>query len=149
MYATAAHGHFDICKWLFEYGGDAKFQINKETHFGDTPLRKSYEGWCYGGDNEGKTCRWLLQNGGGQHLSPKAMGRLRLNGNEEINANLLVLWMRENMQLYDTFILLLCGATTMITSSSKTNDGRSLQILDGHPGIMELIGNYVGLLRGK
>ena len=54
----------------------------------------------------------------------------------------------------------------MITSSSSSehSDGtirtckrkqkrhpeeRALQILDGHPGIMELIGNYVGVIRGK
>merc|ERR1712238_547733 len=75
--------------------------------------------------------------------------------------------MRKNIQLHDTFILFLCGATTMIPSSlsSERNDGgtrkhkrkrkrriqpeRSLQILDGHPGIMELIGDHVGLIRGK
>mmetsp|Transcript_48509 Transcript_48509/g.54039 ORF Transcript_48509/g.54039 Transcript_48509/m.54039 type:complete len:110 (+) Transcript_48509:2-331(+) len=76
------------------------------------------------------------------------------------------MWMRKNIQLHDTFILFLCGAATITmttSSSSKFSDGdirkytrkrkihreRSLQILDGHPGIMELIGEYVGLIRGK
>mmetsp|Transcript_55059 Transcript_55059/g.59666 ORF Transcript_55059/g.59666 Transcript_55059/m.59666 type:complete len:123 (+) Transcript_55059:196-564(+) len=96
-----------------------------------------------------------------------------IEGKEEMNSNLLVLWMRENMQLHDTFILFLCGAATITittSSSSKFSDGdirkytrkrkihtrkrkihreRSLQILDGHPGIMEVIGNYVGVIRGK
>ena len=40
MLVAAKHGHLDICKWLFEYGGDAKYQINKETIVGATPL------WC-------------------------------------------------------------------------------------------------------
>ena len=169
MYAAAVEGHLDICQWLFEYGGDAKYQINKESNLGHTPLEQSYTAWIFGKEREGKTCRWLLQNGGGQHLSSEAMSCLRIDGKEETNSNLLVLWMRENIQLHGTFILLLCGATTMITSSSSSssselNDGgtrkhkrsrkrhpeeRALQILDGHPGIMELIGDYVGLLRGK
>mmetsp|Transcript_55057 Transcript_55057/g.59663 ORF Transcript_55057/g.59663 Transcript_55057/m.59663 type:complete len:125 (+) Transcript_55057:196-570(+) len=89
-----------------------------------------------------------------------------IEGKEEMNSNLLVLWMRENMQLHDTFILFLCGAATITittSSSSKFSDGdirkytrkrkihpeRSLQILDGHPGIMEVIGEYVGVIRGK
>ena len=63
-----------------------------------------------------------------------------------MDSTLLVLWMRGNIQLYDTFILLLCGATTMIISSSSLS---SLKILDGHPGIMEFIGDCVGLIRGK
>ena len=49
----------------------------------------------------------------------------------------------------------------IVTSSSESSGGtplrrtqtmyqqRSLQILDGHSGIMELIGDYVGLIRGK
>ena len=36
MLAAAQHGHLDICKWLFVYGGDAKYQINKEAYFGQT-----------------------------------------------------------------------------------------------------------------
>jgi len=62
------------------------------------------------------------------------------------------MWIRENMQLHDTFILFLCGATTMIatsTSSTEPHHERSLQILGGQPGIMELLGDYIGLLRGK
>jgi len=164
MLAAAEGGHLDICQWLFEYGGDAKYQINKETNDGDTPLRASYQAWRWGRDNGGKTCRWLVQNGGGQHLSSKAMRELMFTNNT--NSKLLVLWMRENIQLHDTFILFLCGAATITittSSSSKFSDGdirkytrkrkihpeRALQILDGHPGIMELIGEYVGVIRGK
>jgi len=162
MLAAAARGHLDICKWLFKYGGHAKDQINKETPFGHTPLELSYKEWYGGRDKEGKTCRWLLRNGGGQHLSSEAMGCLRIKGVEEMNSNLLVLWMRENIQLYDTFVLFLCGAANRIaTSSLVSKDGgtrkrkrkpyqeRSLQILDGHPGITEMIGEYVGVIRGK
>ena len=170
MLAAAQGRHLDICKWLFVFGGDAKYQINKETSCGDTPLRRSYSEWLGGTDNDGKTCCWLLRNGGGQHLSSKAMRRflscIGLTGKEKTDSNLLVMWMRESIQLHDRFILFLCGATTMITlasSSSEPSDcgtckhkrkrkihpEQSLQILDSHPGIMELIGNYVGLKRGK
>merc|ERR1712238_212148 len=32
---AAAHGdHLDICQWLFEYGGNAKDQVNKELSDG-------------------------------------------------------------------------------------------------------------------
>jgi len=144
MLAAAHYGHLDICKWLFKYGGDAKYQINKETSDGCTPLSESYTAWHHGLDKVGKTCRWLLLNGGGQHLSNKAMRRFAIYGEEEWNSNLLVLWMRKNMQLHDTFMLLLCGAR-----NQTIHRQRSLQILDGHPGIMEWIGDYAGLLRGK
>ena len=156
--AAAENDHLDICKWLFEYGGDAKYQINKKSSGGNTPLWKS----------KGNTSRWLLRNGGGQHLSRRAMSNLQIDGKKETNSNLLFWWMRENIQLHDTFILFLCGAaaiTSTTSSSSKYSDGdirkytrkrkihqdqeRSLQILDGHPGIMELIGDYVGVIRGK
>mmetsp|Transcript_11688 Transcript_11688/g.11398 ORF Transcript_11688/g.11398 Transcript_11688/m.11398 type:complete len:129 (-) Transcript_11688:9-395(-) len=87
-------------------------------------------------------------------------------GKDEMNSNHLILWMRECIQLHDTFILFLCGAATITittSSSSKFSDGdirkytrkrkihpeRALQILDGHPGIMEVIGEYVGVIRGK
>jgi len=144
MLAAAHCDHLDICKWLFEYGGDAKYQINTEDVFGDTPLRMSYTTWDDGEDKDVKTSRWLLLNGGGQHLSSEALRYLFLTDalDEEIDSNLLVLWMRENIQLYDNFMLLLCGAVSV-------HRQRSLQILHGHPGIMEVIGDYVGLIRGK
>ena len=70
---------------------------------------------------------------GGQHLSPRALRSFScLKGQEGTNSNLLVIWMRENIQLYDTFM-----------------QERSLQILDGVPGIMEVIGDYMGLIQGK
>ena len=132
MLIAATYGHLDICKWLFEYGSDAKYQINKEDYCtGDTPLSVSYGAWLNkdsaawptGWDREGKTCRWLLQNGGGQHLSPKALRSFScLKGQEGTNSNLLVMWMRENIQLYDTFILFLCGAAT--TYKRKMHDWR-------------------------
>jgi len=166
MLVAANKGHLDICKWLFEYGGGAKDQINKEASHGVTPLGLSYLAWHHGYriDKEGKICRWLLQNGGGQHLSNKAMRCMYdREGKEEINSSLLVLWTRKNIQLYDTFILFLCGASIISLSSEASDDGgtrthkreqkippeRSLQILDGHPGMMELIGNYVGVIRGQ
>jgi hypothetical protein len=170
MLIAATYGHLDICKWLFEYGGDAKYQINKEEAItGWTPLSVSYAAWVNQDsvawlndwDREGKTCRWLLQNGGGQHLSPKALRSFScLRGQEEANSNLLIMWMRENIQLYDTFILFLCGAATIAITATPRDGGtckrkhkfkreRSLQILDGVPGIMELIGDYIGLIRGK
>ena len=60
MLAAAEGGQLHICQWLFEYGGDANYQINKATRAGDTPLRVAYTAWRYGKDKEGKTCRWLL-----------------------------------------------------------------------------------------
>eukprot|EP00751_Fragilariopsis_kerguelensis_P030916 CAMPEP_0170926144 /NCGR_PEP_ID=MMETSP0735-20130129/12702_1 /TAXON_ID=186038 /ORGANISM="Fragilariopsis kerguelensis, Strain L26-C5" /LENGTH=66 /DNA_ID=CAMNT_0011326355 /DNA_START=91 /DNA_END=288 /DNA_ORIENTATION=+ len=66
MYVAAAGCHLYLCKWLVEYGGDAKYQINKETRDGRTPLEASYGAWHCGFDKEGKTSRWLLRNGGGQ-----------------------------------------------------------------------------------
>eukprot|EP00751_Fragilariopsis_kerguelensis_P005672 CAMPEP_0170792294 /NCGR_PEP_ID=MMETSP0733-20121128/21788_1 /TAXON_ID=186038 /ORGANISM="Fragilariopsis kerguelensis, Strain L26-C5" /LENGTH=292 /DNA_ID=CAMNT_0011140655 /DNA_START=157 /DNA_END=1035 /DNA_ORIENTATION=+ len=151
MYVAAAGCHLYLCKWLVEYGGDAKYQINNEANNGATPLRAAYIAWDRSIDKEGKTCRWLLRNGGGQRLSPKAMRALRTVGEKkEWNSNLLVIWMREYIQLHDTFIQFLCGATTtMITRKRKRKRERSLQILDGHPGIMELIGECLGLIRGK
>ena len=162
MLAAAEQGHLDICKWLFEYGGDAKYQINKEI-CGHSPLTKTYEAWCfssdkeatlscqYGRDDEGKTCRWLLQNGGGQYLSTKTLRHLGTERDDK-NSNILVLWMREYMQLHDTFILFLCAAATMnaTTSESESSDStRRKRKFDSYPGIMELIGDYVGLIRGK
>merc|ERR1719491_2113501 len=69
---------------------------------------------------------------------------LEIDGKEETNSNLLVLWTRENIQYHDTFMLLLCGARKRMRHPE-----RALQILDGHPGIMEVIGEYVGVIRGK
>jgi len=59
MLAAAAQGHLDICKWLFKYVGDAKYQINKETSDGVNPLQTSYFACYYGWDKEGKTYRWI------------------------------------------------------------------------------------------
>jgi len=93
MFAAAKQGHVDICKWLFEYGGDAKYQINKETiSEGTTPLQQSYFAWYDGSDKEGKTCRWLLQNSGGQNLSSQAIRCFAIDGIEGTNSNFLVLW---------------------------------------------------------
>ena len=76
---------------------------------------------------------------GGQHLSPRALRSFScLKIQEGTNSNILVMWMRENIQLYDTFILFLCGAAT--TYKRK---------MHGYPGIMETIGDYLGLIRGK
>ena len=111
-----------------------------------------------------------MRNGGGRHLSSEAICPLQLNGKEKINSTLLVVWTREHIQLQNTCLLLLCGTTIMsatslslslasslsLSLSEPTDVGtpkhkreRSLQILDGHPGIMELIGDCVGLIRGN
>ena len=108
----------------------------------------------------------MLQNGGGQHLSSEAVFCFDLDCTEEKNSDPLITWMRENIQLHDTFILFLCGTATMNSTAlsllepsngstrkqkrkRKIHPERALQILDGHPGIMELIGEYVGVIRGK
>ena len=82
-----------------------------------------------------------------------------------MHSNLLIVWMREHIQLYDTFLVFFCGVTTLITTSTlllsepcesgtrtrkrKTHPEQALQLLNGHPGMMELIGDYLGVIRGK
>jgi len=108
MLVAAQLGYLDICKWLFKYGGNAKYQINKETSDGGyPPLGAAYEAWLYGKNNEGKTCRWLLRNGGGQQYSSNAMRRfIEITGKEEMKSNLLLMWIRENILLHDTTFIL-------------------------------------------
>lgn len=166
MYAAARGGHLQVLQLLYECGGDAKYDINKENCNGTTPLGESIY------SDEIETSCWVVLNGGGQNLSERAIDRLRDYCRVYEAGRELMLWVEGNIQFHDTFVqIILCGTIILRTPSSASASAfvsasccntasktrkeqeqerdQSLPLLNGQPGVMELIGDYTGLRKGK
>ena len=158
MFMSATNGHNGACKWLFEHGAakDVKRKTSRGGAHGNgtSPLYAAF-----GSSFRRDLSRWLILNGalckddesgelGGQimkeDLYPITHDRVR-------ERNLLLEWANDLHRARTSFLLFLSGAL----SSAPQHANRScqnlsqLKVLSGKAGVLELIGDYAGVVRGR
>ena len=160
MFLAAAQNHLEACKWLFAHGAakDVRRRI-RENHpylpLGHSPLYSAFS--LYSQQN---VSRWLILNGAlckdddsgeldvDTMKHDLGMGDFSWNYMHKEKKALLE-WAADLHLPRTSFFLFLSGALSRPKHVYSTRQAAPLQILGGNPGIRELIGDYVGFIRGR
>lgn len=164
MYCAAVHGHLDVCKWLYDHG--ASQDIKRRTQAaciasvnGLSPLRGS----SMFSDHQ-ELVRWLILRGAlctddgcgeldmdilkqelGSSSSPRHFGDRNARKRE-----LLLEWANDLHQRRGPFRTFVLGTIRPKTHSYPTRKSLTpLRILGGQPGVLQVIGDFVGIVRGR
>ena len=166
MFEAARYGHLEACKWLFDHG--AAKDVNRRTDGvpqfpnGRSPL------YCAFDDTISSLCdtlpyrnlsRWLILNG--------ALSKDDDSGELDVETmkqdlgvdrswlarerKALLEWAVDLHRPRTSFLLFLSGALSdnQQHAPSTRRTVSPLQLLGGKPGILELIGDYVGFVLGR
>ena len=154
VYVAANHGRLEICKWLYDHG--AAGDIKRRTSIGDSPLRISFVF-----SNQRDLSQWLILNGvlckddeSGKLDFGTALQDLGVrygrNSYSFPERKALLEWANDLHGARTSFLLFLTGT---LSGPKHAHSSRRtvppLHFLGGNPGIRELIGDYVGLVRGR
>ena len=157
MYIAAAYGRMEACKWLFKHG--AAKDVNRRTREkisgnpnGYSPLSVTF------GKDLGKNrsfSRWLILNGA--LCNDDDSGELNVELVKEDlgfylyaeERKLLLEWANDLHRPRTSFLLFLSGALSAPQHAYSTRRSSPLKVLSGMSGVMELIGDYVGFVRGR
>ena len=154
MYRAAYHGHLDTCKWLFDHG--AARDVKRRTY----PNSVSPLYHTFARTNQQDFSRWLILNGAlckdddsgeldvDTMKHDLGMGDFSWNYMHKEKKALLE-WATDLHLPRTSFFLFLSGALSRPKHVYSTRQAAPLQILGGNPGIRELIGDYVGFIRGR
>jgi hypothetical protein len=155
MYAAAAMARMEACKWLFAHGAAKDFKRRTRGDASNYPNGRSPLHAAFGRSRD--LSRWLVLNGAlckdddSGKLDVEAMQR-DLGDHFLLiqKIELLLEWATDLHRARTSFLLFLSGALSppMHACSTRRNVS-SLQLLGGKPGILELIGDYVGIVRGR
>ena len=141
----------EVCKWLFAHG--AAKDIKRRSHNGASPL-------CifFPFSNQRDLNRWLILNGAlckdddsGEldvEIMKQDLGGVVPWRVQERKA--LLEWATDLHRARTSSLLFLSGALSRPKHAYRTRRNVShVQLLGGKPGIRELIGDYVGFVRGR
>ena len=154
MFGAAVNGHIEVCKWLFAHGA-AKDVKRRTSPVGTIPLY-----YTFGRASHQDLSRWLILNGA--LCKDDDSGKLDVEiMKEDLRLNTISSWrVKERELLLDwatdlhrprtSFLLFLSGALSAPKHAYSTRRSASpVRILSGKSGILELIGDYVGFVRGR
>ena len=163
MYEAAQYGHLEVGKWLFEHGAakDIRRRI-REDHpdyyvhpngrnalsltFGmGTPSRRNFSRWlilngalCKDDDSGDLDVEVMKEDLGPMHNVARAQER-----------EALLEWATDLHRARFSFLLFMSGARSAPQHAYRTRRSSPLKILSGNSGVMELIGDYTGIVRGR
>ena len=142
MYFAAGLGHLDVCKWLYDYG--AAGDIKRRTDQGFTPLS-----FIFDESRKRDVSRWLILKGSlckDGDTGDLDLGLMRHSLNQfDASARErpeLLKWAREYNQPRVAFHMFLMGTL-------PKPESQCVPAIAGKRGILELIGDYVGIMRGR
>ena len=154
MYRATTRGDLGVCKWLFQHG--AAGDIKRRTSIGDSPLRISFVF-----SNQRDLSRWLILSGAlckddesGKldiEIAWRDLGvRYGRKSRSFKERKALLEWATDLHRARTSSLLFLSGALSRPKHAYRTRRNVShVQLLGGKPGIRELIGDYVGFVRGR
>ena len=162
MFRAAARGHFEVCKWLFDHGAakDVK-RRTRDRHdiCASSPLSATFV------SSFRDLSRWLILNGAlckdddsgdlDVELMKRDLGVDYSRRGKEIDRRgkeieLLLEWATDLHRPRTSFLLFLSGALSHPKHGYSTRrTGSPVQLLAGKSGLRELIGDYVGCVRGR
>ena len=161
MFAAATNGEVEACKWLFDHGAanDVKGRAREENS--EYPDGLSPLALTFGLFDKRDLSRWLILNGAlcrddesgklDVEIAWQDLGvRYGRNSNSFKERKALLEWANDLHRPRTSFFLFLSGAHSAPQHAYSTRRSTSpLRILSGKSGVMELIGDYVGFVRGR
>ena len=155
MLLAARKGRMDLCKWLFDHGAAKDIKRRTITYFDSRPLRAAFG---FSNQLDINLCKWFILNGAlckdddSGELDVEIMKQdldpvyLILRCQER---KLLLEWANDLHRPRTSFLLFLSGALSAPQHAYRTRRSSPLKNLSGKLGVMELIGEYVGFVRGR
>ena len=165
MYEAAHYGNLEVCKWLFEHGAakDIKRRIREDHPDYVHPNGLSPLSDTFGTPSRRNLSRWLILNGAlckdddsgdldvevmKEDLGPMHnVARAHIVRRQEREA--LLEWATDLHRARFSFLLFMSGARSAPQHAYRTRRSSPLKILSGNSGFMELIGDYIGIVRGR
>ena len=160
MWLAAKNGHLDSCKWLFAQGAAKDIKRRAREENSEYPDGLSPLALTFGLFVQRDLTRWLILNGAlckdddsgeldvDTMKHDLGMGDFSWNYMHKEKKALLE-WATDLHLPRTSFFLFLSGALSRPKHVYSTRQAAPLQILGGNPGIRELIGDYVGFIRGR
>ena len=157
MLKAAGNGHFEVCKWLFDHGA-AKDIKRRSSRNNWHPHGRGPLGVSFAVSDQRDLNRWLILNGAlckdddsGEldvEIMKQDLGGVVPWRVQERKA--LLEWATDLHRARTSSLLFLSGALSRPKHAYRTRRNVShVQLLGGKPGIRELIGDYVGFVRGR
>ena len=161
MYMAVLHGCTEVCEWLWDHG--AAQDVKRMTRSPIGSYRPLHETFCR--PEYRNISRWLILRGAmckdfqSGELDIDVMKK-DLNGNMHSGHSttrrlieergLLLEWANDLHQARTSFLLFLSGALSRPKHAYSTRRCTSpLRNLGGKAGVLQSIGDYVGILRGR
>ena len=155
MYRATIHGNLGICKWLFQHG--AAKDVKRRTRLGE---QDAHSPLCLAflTNTKQHVCKWLILNGA--LCKDDDSGELDLEtmkhglGADYVRLarerKALLEWATDLHRARTSSLLFLSGALSRPKHTYSTRRNVSpVQLLAGKSGTLELIGDYVGFVRGR
>ena len=144
MYAATRGGHLEVCKFLHANG--ASDDIRKKTAVGWSPFHEAVR------FDHDELVRWLVlqgalcANGSSEEIEEDNIYPAALFPGDVMTFSRacvrLIEWAEEVTESHSALVMFLLGA---LPPAPDKKQSRTLQCLNGHPGIREHIGEFVGL----
>ena len=152
MYRATIHGEMEVCKWLFDHGAAKDVKRRTTGSNSRSPLTNT----VWNGPYSLTLSRWLILNGAlckdgdSGELDVEIM-RQDLGSQYLIQERKALLdWANDLHRARTSFLLFLSGALSRPKHAYHTRRSSSpVRILSGESGVLELIGDYVGFVRGR
>jgi hypothetical protein len=164
MFVAAMNEHLDVCKWLFDHGAakDVKRRTHESSSFypnGRSPLYVAF-----GRSTQRDLSRWLILNGAlckdddsgdlDNEMMKQVLGTNSryhpIRFQQLLERKLLLEWANDFHRARVSFLLFLSGALSAPQHAYRTRRSSSpVRILSGKSEILEMIGDYVGFVRGR
>ena len=162
MYAATVHGHLDACKWLYEHGAADDITRNAVADaINQRPLKTAFE--TFRGVGTLRLSRWMILKGaicesnGSGELDAEVMeedlgdSRQIFSHRHSREREKLLKWAQELYQRRKSFSIFLKGPLfrPKLHSYHTRRSSSPLRILSGNPGLLERIGDFAGVVRGR
>jgi hypothetical protein len=155
MRAAALDGQMEACKWLFDHGAakDLKRRAREDCYIQNarSPLCATFA-FNFHRD----LYRWLILNGalckddGSGDLDFEIMKQDLVFVRRRQERKLLLEWATDLHRARTSFLLFLSGALSAPKHAYSTRRSASpVRILSGKSGVLELISDYTGIVRGR
>ena len=154
MYLAAVGGNNEACKWLYEHG--AAKDVNRRTSSGN-PNGPSALIIAFGkGSPKQHLSRWYILNGAlckgddsGELDVEMIKQDLGVYSCLVQEREMFLKWANDLHQARTSFHLFLSGALSAPQHAYRTRRSSPLKILSGKAGVLELISDYTGIVRGR
>ena len=157
MYSSAANGHNEACEWLFTHGAAKDIKRRTRETRPNYPNGRSPLYATFAFSNRRELSRWLILNGAlctdgdsgdldveiiQQDLCPRGHSWL-------VRERKSLLEWANKLHRARTSLFLFLSGTSRTHAASNRQSSSVVRLLSGKSGVLEMISNYTGVVRGR